>query len=155
MTDEQMNIYKMRITQAGVGDLVVVMLEMEMQWIDEALQVYEGKDLDAFVNCVGKAQAVQMDLMSVLNMKNPVAVDVYSVFAFINKQLINAKIKRQPLDISRCKDILTKYHASFREIAKTDTAGPIMAGSEKIYAGLTYGATGLVENSMGGTEYSV
>lgn len=155
MTDEEMNIYKMRITQAGVGDLAVVMLEMEMQWIDEALQAYEGKDLDTFVNCVRKAQAVQVDLMSVLNMENPIAVDVYSVYVFINKQLINAKIKRRPLDLHRCKDMLAKYHASFKEIAKTDTAGPIMAHSEKIYAGLTYGTNGLVESSMGGTEYSV
>lgn len=155
MTDEQMNVYKMRITQAGVGEMTVVMLEMEMQWIDEALQAYEAKDLDMFIQCVGKAQAVQVELMSVLNMGNAIAVDVYSVFTFINKQLISAKIKRQPLDIKRCRDILEKYHTSFQEIAKTDTAGPVMADSEKVYAGLTYGAGGLVESSMGGTEYSV
>ena len=37
MTDEQMNVYKMRITQAGIGEMTLVMLEMEMQWIEEAL----------------------------------------------------------------------------------------------------------------------
>ena len=154
MTEEQMNVYKMRISQAGVGEMTVVMLEMEMQWIDEALQVYE-EDLDTFTDCIGKAQAVQVELMTVLNMDNPTAVDVYSVFAFINKQLIHAKIKRQPLDIKRCRDMLEKYHASFKAIANTDTAGPVMEGSEKVYAGLTYGTGGLVESSMGGTEYTV
>lgn len=155
MTDEQMNIYKMRITQAGVGELTVIMLEMEMQWIDEALEAYEAENTDSFIECVSRAQGVQVELMTVLNMDNGVAVDVYSVFAFINKQLINAKIKREPLDIKRCRTLLAKYYESFREIAKTDTAGPVMAGSEKVYAGLTYGTSGLVESSMGGTEYSV
>lgn len=155
MTDEQMDAYKMRITQAGVGELAVVMLEMEMQWIDEALKAHEANELDTFVNCVGKAQSVQVELMSILNMENEVAVEVYSVYAFINKQLIEAKIKRQPLDLERCHKMLAKYHKSFQQIADTDTAGPIMAASEKVYAGLTYGTGGLVENSVGGTEYSV
>lgn len=155
MTDEQMNTYKMRITQAGIGEMTVVMLEMEMQWIEDALAAYENQDLASFEDCVGKAQSTQVELMNVMNMSNPVAVEVYSVFTFINKQLINAKIKRHPLDLERCKAMLKKYHASFQEIAKTDTEGPVMAGSEKVYAGLTYGTSGLVESSMGGTEYTV
>lgn len=155
MTDEQMNIYKMRITQASTGELTVIMLEMEIQWIDEALEAYEARNMEEFIQCVSRAQGVQVELMTVLNMDNPVAVDVYSVFAFINKQLIHAKLKGVPLDIKRCRDILEKYRQSFEAIAKTDTAGPVMAGSEKVYAGLTYGAGGLVESSMGGTEYSV
>lgn len=155
MTDEQMNIYKMRITQASTGELTVIMLEMEIQWIDEALEAYEARNMEEFIQCVSRAQGVQVELMTVLNMDNPVAVDVYSVFAFINKQLIYAKLKGVPLDIKRCRDILEKYRQSFEAIAKTDTAGPVMAGSEKVYAGLTYGAGGLVESSMGGTEYSV
>ena len=148
MTDEQMNIYKMRITQASTGELTVIMLEMEIQWMDEALEAYEVQNMEEFIRCISKAQGVQVELMTVLNMDNAVAVDVYSVFAFINKQLIYAKLKRVPLDIKRCRDMLEKYRQSFQTIAQTDTAGPVMAGSEKIYAGLTYGAGGLVENAI-------
>lgn len=155
MTDEQMNVYKMRITQAGIAEMAVIMLEMEMQWMDEALEAYAVKDMEIFTGCVEKAQAVQVELMNIMNMENSVAVDVYSVFAFINKQLILAKIKRQPLDIKRYRKILEKFHASFGELVKTDNGGPVMQQSEKVYAGLTYRAGGLVESSMGGTEYTV
>lgn len=155
MTDEQMNVYKMRITQAGIAEMTVIMLEMEMQWMDEALEAYGIGNMEAFIGCVEKAQAVQVELMNVMNMKNPVAVDVYSVFAFINKQLILAKIKREPLDMERYRKMLDKFHASFQEIMKTDNGGPVMRQSEKVYAGLTYGAGGLVESSMGGNEYTV
>ena len=155
MTDEQMNVYKMRITQAGISEITVVMLEIEMQWIDEALEAYQTQNMEVFITCVEKAQAVQVELMNVMNMENPTAAEVYSVFAFINKQLILAKIKRIPLDIERCKTMLEKYHASFQAIAATDHGGKVMAQSEKVYAGLTYGTGGLVESSMGGTEYTV
>lgn len=155
MTDEQMNVYKMRITQAGIAEMTVVMLEMEMQWIEEALEAYQTQNTEEFLACVKKAQAVQVELMNVMNMENQTAVEVYSVFAFINKQLILAKIKRMPLDIERCKKMLEKYHASFQAIAGTDHGGKVMVQSEKVYAGLTYGTGGLVENSMGGTEYTV
>ena len=88
-------------------------------------------------------------------MKNQIAVDVYSVFAFINKVLIRSKIKREPVDLERCKKLLERYHKSFEAVAKTDKEGPVMEQSEKVYAGLTYGSGGLVENSVGGVEYTV
>lgn len=155
MTEEQKDTYKMRITQAGVADYLLILLEMEMQWIEEGLVFYEQKEIDGFLSCVEKAQSVQQELMNLLNLENVVAMDVYSVFVYINKQLINAKIKRTPLDINRCKDLLMRYHNSFSHIAESDHEGPIMAESEKVYAGLTYGSSGLVENSIGGTEYKV
>lgn len=155
MTDEQMNVYKMRISQAGIGEMAVIMLEMEMQWMEDALAAYHTDDMETFTVCVGKAQSVQVELMNITNVRNSVGLDVYSIYAFINKQLIHAKIKREPLDMERCKSMLEKLHRSFSQIAKTDLAGPIMVSSEKVYAGLTYGTGGLVESSMGGTEYSV
>ncbi len=155
MTDEQMNVYKMRITQAGIAELTVVMLEMEIQWIREALEAFDQQKMEEFLSSVEKAQGTQVELMNVMNMENPLSEEIYSVFAFINKQLIRAKIKRQPLDLARCRKMLEKYHASFAAIAKTDTAGPVMVQSEKVYAGLTYGADGLVESSVGGMEFKV
>ncbi len=155
MTQEQMNVYKMRIAQAGIGEMTVVMLEMEMQWIEDALLAHGAEDAKQFVACVEKAQAVQVELLNVINVKDSVGYDVYSIFAFINKELIRAKIKCEPLDLQRCKVMLEKLHRSFVEVAKTDVGGPVISGGEKVYAGLTYGAGGLVESSMGGTEYSV
>lgn len=121
MTDEQMNVYKMRISQAGIGEMTLIMLEMEMQWIREALDAYGRCDIEEFVTCVDKAQSVQVELMNVLNTENKVAVDVFSVFAHINKVLIEAKIKREPLDMERCRKLLERYHKSFQAVAKTDT----------------------------------
>jgi len=126
-----------------------------MQWIQEALEAYDRQEETTFVGCVDKAQAVQIELMNVTNVKNAVGFDVYSIYAFINKQLIMAKLKKQPLEIARCKAMLEKLHRSFVKIAATDTEGPVMERSEKVYAGLTYGTSGLVESSMGGTEYTV
>ncbi|MDD6070278.1 MAG: flagellar protein FliS [Clostridiales bacterium] len=155
MTTEEMNGYKLRITQAGIAELTVIMLEMEMQWIQEAVSSYDAGNTEEFLDCVSKAQGTQVELMNVLNMENPVAVDMFSVFAYINKLLIQSKIKREPQELSRCREMLGKFHESFQKIADTDKAGPVMEQSEKVYAGLTYGTHGLVESSMGGHDYSV
>ena len=155
MTAEEMNVYKMRITQAGIGELTVIMLEMEMQWIREALESYTAGDTETYISNIEKAQATQVELMNGLNLDNEVSKDVYAVYIFFNKQLINSKLKKKPQDLDRILTMLEKYHESFRAIADTDDAGPVMDQSEKVYAGLTYGSGGLVENSMGGTEYKV
>ena len=155
MTNDEMNVYKMRISQAGVGELNVIMLEMEMQWIKDAIEAYKSGDMDTYVDYLDKASGTQVELMNVLNLDNPVSKDVYSVYVFFNKQLVNSKIKREPQDLERIVDMLKQYHESFSRIAGTDNQGPVMEQSEKVYAGLTYGSGGLVENSMGGTEYKV
>lgn len=155
MTKDEMNVYKLRITQAGIAELTLIMLEMEMQWMDEAVLAYDGGNIEGFLDCVDKAQGTQVELMNVLNMENPVAVDMFSVFAYINKLLIQSKIKKEPQELSRCREMLGKFYQSLQAIAGSDTAGPVMEQSEKVYAGLTYGTHGLVESSMGGHDYSV
>ena len=155
MTNERMDNYKMRIAQAGVGELTVIMLEMEIDWIEEAIKAYDMDDRKLFEETLDKAQMVQKYLMDVLNPENEVAASVYSVFVFINRQLLHSKIKGMPLDLDRCKAMLEKYLVSFREVAKTDGEGPIMATGEKVYAGLTYGTDGLLESSTGGMDFSV
>jgi flagellar protein FliS len=155
MTADEMNVYKMRITQAGVGELNVIMLEMEMQWIREALEAFDKGNMEEYTSCLDKASATQIELMNVLNLDNEVSKDVYSVYIFFNKQLVNSKIKRKPQELDRVLGMLKQYHESFSAIAGTDTEGPVMAQSEKVYAGLTYGNDGLVESSLGGMEFKV
>ena len=155
MTTEEMNVYKMRITQAGVGELTVIMLEMEIQWINEAIDAFNKGDMDTYTSNLDKASATQVELMNVLNLDNEVSKDVYAVYIFFNKQIVNSKIKRKPQELERVVEMLKQYHESFAAIAGTDTEGPVMQQSEKVYAGLTYGNGGLVENSLGGTEYTV
>lgn len=155
MTTEEINVYKMRISQAGVGELNVIMLEMEIQWIKEGLAAYKDGDMETFISSIEKAQGTQVELMNVLNLDNDVSKDVYAVYVYFNKQLINSKIKKQPLELDKIVAMLEQYHESFLAIAGTDQAGPVMEQSEKVYAGLTYGSGGLVENSIGGTEYKV
>jgi flagellar protein FliS len=155
MTAEQMNVYKMRISQAGIAELTLIMLEIEMQWIKEAVEAYKEQKEELYLDSLKKAQSTQIELMNVMNMRNSVAVDVYSVFVYINKMLIESTIKRKPMDLERCVGMLEKFYKSFSAIAGTDNGGPVMEQSEKIYAGLTYGAGGLVESSMGGHDYSV
>lgn len=155
MTQEQMERYQLRLTQAGIGEYAVILLEVEMQWIREALEAFDQKQPDSFVALVKKAQMAQQQLMDILNPENAVAKDVYSVFIYINRQLIHSQFKKDPLDLQRCVGMLEKYHKSFLELEKTDTQGAIMDTGERVYAGLTYGSDGLVENSVGGMDFSV
>lgn len=155
MTNEQENTFKRRIAQAGIAEYTVLMLELEMEWMKEALEAYNKQDMESFYSSTEKAQSVQLELMNIMNVDNMIARDVYAVFVYINKILIHAKIKKNPLDMERCRDLLLRYHKSFQELIKTDQSGPLMESGEKIYAGLTYGTSGLVENSIGGTEYKI
>ena len=43
---------------------------------------------------------------------------------------------------------MKRLHASFVEVAKQDTSGPLMENIQHVYAGITYGKNDLVENCI-------
>ena len=155
MTNEQINAYTLRISQANASALTVITLELEITWIEEALAFLEREETEEFVRCIDKAQKAQQELMGVVNLKNTVALDVLTIFSYINKQLIVSKIKRADIELHRLIEMLNKLKNSFSVLAEQDASSPIMENSEKVYAGLTYGKGTLNENTFGGKDFSV
>ena len=70
------------------------------------------------------------------------------MYIFINKQLIEAKIKNTAEVLPRVQKMLEELLSSFQEVSKQDTSQPLMQNTQKIYAGLTYGRNDVNELSL-------
>ena len=71
-----------------------------------------------------------------------------SIYRFVNKIIIEARIKRQDKDIEACIRLLEKLRHAYAEVASKDQAGPMMSNVQKLYSGLTYGKGALSEVSV-------
>ena len=71
-----------------------------------------------------------------------------SMYIFINKQLIEAKLKKSCEMLPRVQGMLESLLSSFREVSKQDHSAPLMQNTQKVYAGLTYGRDDVNEMSL-------
>ncbi len=163
MTKEQINSYTMRISQANTSALAVILYEIVMDYLNEAMQTYEEKTEliannkkdsevhveqleEVFERDLVQAQNFLHELISMSRTDSKVAADVMALYLFIDKQLLMSIVKKQPMNLKECFSYLERLKSSFQEICKTDHDSPIMENTQQVYAGLTYGKGYLTES---------
>ena len=139
MTKEQINEFTYRITNANSGQMVVVLYDMEIVYIEEALSLQGDKE--NFVKKLRQAQKVHQELMNTLSYEEApvVALDVMALYLFVNKKLVESIVKRESIDLDAAVKVLKDLRVGFDAHAKMDQSKPLMQNSHQVYAGLTYG----------------
>lgn len=148
MNKESIQAYSQRITQANRSELTVITYEILIEHICNAQKSYGERD--AFVNDLESAQGFLKELITSLDFNYEISYNLLSLYIFINKQLIEAKIKNTAEVLPRVQKMLEDLLSSFQEVSKQDTSQPLMQNTQKIYAGLTYGRNDVNEMSLEG-----
>lgn len=146
MKKEKISDYTLRISQSNRSQLVVVVFDMTMEYLEEAIDVYDKGDLEQFVQITKKARACLYELMTSLDTKYKIAVELMQIYIYINKLLIQSVIKKKPQDFPAIKRMLNMLKEAFEEIAKQDSSKALMGNTQQVYAGLTYGKGTLSES---------
>jgi flagellar protein FliS len=146
MKKEKISDFTLRITQSNRSQLVVVIYDMTKEYLDEAMDCFNENKLDEFVDTVKKARACIHELMTSLDTKYPVGMELMQIYLYINKLLIQSIIKRKPVDFDAIKRMIGNLSEAFVEVSKQDTSAPLMGNTQQVYAGLTYGKGTLSES---------
>ncbi|MDD6797308.1 MAG: flagellar protein FliS [Clostridia bacterium] len=138
MTKEEINSFSYRISQASRTDLVVIMLDMAKQYVKDAESAYDGGNDDEFCSYTKQAKRVVDALSTSLDMRYPISAELFNIYAYAAKTLNKAMLKKDKKDFDVLCRVFDKLCAAFKEVAKEDTSGALMANAQKVYAGLTY-----------------
>ncbi|MCR5420872.1 MAG: flagellar protein FliS [Lachnospiraceae bacterium] len=149
MDKEQIQEYTLRITRANKSELVVVVYDLAIYYLEAALKAYDSKDYELFSANARYANKCVGDLLGALDYDYELSFSLMRIYAFVSKQISLAPIKkdRELLDSSR--RMLEKLRKSFEEVAKADDTAPLMSNTQEVYAGFTYGKGSLNENIGG------
>lgn len=148
MEREKRQEFSARITQANRSELLVIVYEIVQEELTEALAEFEKQELQKFDISLQNAQKFLNELMGTLNYEYEISYQLLSIYRFVNKIIIEARIKRQDKDIEVCIRLLEKLRHAYAEVASKDQAGPMMSNVQKLYSGLTYGKGALSEVSV-------
>jgi flagellar protein FliS len=139
MKKEAIQAFTARIAQANKSELTVILYEMIQTELRDAKDAYDQSDLDTFAKSLKRAQKYVNELISTLDFKYAISYDLLSLYLYINKRIITAIIKQNPISLDSAESVLNKLYTGFSGISSQDTSGPVMRNTQQVYAGLTYG----------------
>ena len=139
MKKEAIKAFTARITQASKSELIVILYEMVLEELAEAKEAYTAGNPVVFDKELKAAHRYVNELIVALDFHYEVSYDLVSLYLFVNKRIITAIIKQNPISLDSAQSILTKLLNGFEGISKEDNSGPVMRNTQQLYAGLTYG----------------
>ena len=143
MTSQEINDYGVKISQANKTELIVIMYEMAIKYIDDGLESLSNNNIEEYRLNLKRSKAVINELTSVLDMSYVISYELRSLYILINNVLVRADIRVETDELKRVREMLIKLSKSFKKVSADDNSGPVMENTQQLYAGLTYSKTSL------------
>lgn len=140
MTNELKKEFTLKITQANATELIVILYDITLVYIDEAEQFWKAFDRQEYLNALKKVRNCVGELMDSLNHDYQIARDMYSLYVFFLKKIVKAQVSEEGFShLIEIKPMIESLRNAYRQIAAENTSGPVMKNTQTVYAGLTYG----------------
>ncbi len=146
MTKELKQQFTLKITQANKSQLVVILYEMLLAYLEEARQAHEKGDRNGFREGIRKSRGCLNELMASLHFEYEPAMNLLQLYLYANRELARADIRNSAEALEHVAKIMNKLHDAYEEISRQDTSDSVMSNTQAVYAGLTYGKNTLTES---------
>lgn len=118
------NQYKQtQITTANQGKLIVMLYDGAIKFLTIALDNIEPKKYDIVNNNIIKAQDIITELLLSLNMDEggEISRNLFSLYMYFKKQLLEANIKKDPQIITHILKLLRELRDAWDQISANET----------------------------------
>ncbi len=154
MDSEKLRVYTARITQANRSELVVITYDLIIDSIESAKESFLKEDILNYERELKRVQKLLNELMGSLDYRFPISKDLFQLYSFCNRRVVSAFFKKEPEFLTSVISVIEKLRVGFEGVAKEDNSRPVMANTQKLYAGLTYGRNSLDEIFLSANEAS-
>lgn len=145
MTKECKQQFTLRITQANPTEMIVILYEMLLCYLDDAQAAQQAGDEAALAEAVRKSRGCLNELEQSLHMEYEPAGSLLKLYLYCAKKLVHAQAHKEGA-LEEIRNIIKPLHDAYEQIAPLNKKGAVMGNSQTVYAGLTYGRNTLTEN---------
>ncbi len=146
MTRELKREYTLRIAQANKTQLITILYEMVLIYIDEAEEALSADNRTVYKNAIQKIRGCVNELTASLNLEYDVAQNLLQLYLYVNRELVQASMHCDKENLEHVRMVIGELQKAYKQIEKQDVSGPVMGNAQTVYAGLTYGRNTLTEN---------
>ena len=148
MTEEKVKEYTLRVTQGNKSELIVILCDMLLDYIEDAKDAASKDAVFDFQNALIHAKGCVRQLIGSLHREYDLANCLYELYRFAERQLNKAEIQLDTDPLMSVENMFVKLRPAFMEVASKDTSGAVMKNTQSVYAGMTYGRGNLNENMV-------
>lgn len=139
MTDEKKQEYTLRITNANISELTVILCDMFIDYCTDAVNHVNEADVKGFHVDIARARKVLSELINSLDRTLKLSDYIYELYRYVERLVISADVKCKSEPLIQGMDIIRRLNESYREVSSKDDSLPLMSNTETVYAGMTYG----------------
>lgn len=139
MKKEKLQEYTLRITQSNRTQLVVVIYEIILTYLEDARACHTAEDWEGFVEAIDKASGFVKELVGALDFQYEISLQLYRLYLYSNRCLNAARRKKDAEELKGIELVISGLKESFEIIAKTDKSEAVMKNTQTVYEGFTYG----------------
>ena len=136
----------MRITQANKTQLITILYEMVLIYIDEAEAALSEDDRTEYKSAIRKIRGCMNELTASLNLEYDLAQNLLQLYLYVNRELVQASVHYEKENLEHIRLVIGELQKAYKKIENQDVSGPVMGNTQTVYAGLTYGRNTLTEN---------
>lgn len=146
MTTEQKQEFTRRITQANSTQLIIILYDITITYLNDATKACEAEDFAGFEREIIHAGNCIAEMIRNLHFAYAPAKELHAIYLSMRKSLREALTEKKPDSLMPVIHNLTTLRDAYRQIAPQDTSGPVMGNTQTVIAGLTYGKNTINEN---------
>ena len=146
MTDEQKQAYTRRISAANRAQLITIVFDMALDYMEEGAEALRAQDEGAAEAALKRARNCLNDLLDSLDMQYELSLGLRELYLFANRQLILAEARRHTEPVAHARRVIEKLREAWVQIEQTDVSEASFDNAQSVYAGLTYGRGTLNES---------
>lgn len=154
MTQEQIQTYTYRVSQASPCELIVIMYDIILDDVKNARMAKNAGNTKQYQDDLAHAVKFVNELMSALDFSQPISFRLMSLYIYVNKMLVRARVSGKWDTLNDVELVIEKLRVGFDGIKEQDTSGPVMQNVQQVYAGLTYGKGTLNETYLNAQDYN-
>lgn len=152
MTKEEKQQFTLRITQANATEMVVILYDMALLYLQDAKVVFEAQDMLAYKETLRKVRGCINELIQSLHMEYEPAPKLLKLYLFCIRRLAYAEVRKELGALAEIESILGKLKDAYAEIASADTSAPVMSNTQTVYSGFTYGKSAALTEGVSGSD---
>lgn len=152
MTDEMKRDYTRRISQSSRTEIIVILYELAINYMQDEKDMLDAGNHEGARDESLSAQRVFGDLIGSLDFSYEIAMPLFRVYEYLNKQVSMAVIRNNSEMLVDAIRLTKSLKESFDKLASMDTSGPVMGNTEAVYSGLTYGKGSLNDSVVVGGD---
>ena len=146
MTAEQKKEFTRKITQANSAQLIVILYDIALVYVNDAIAFMEKDDMaNARIQADFAKKSIE-EMIHNLHFEYELATVLHQLYLSMKKSLRDGILDNKKELLISVKNNLEKLRDAYDSIVSVDESAPVMSHTQSVVAGLTYGRNSLNEN---------